>query len=595
MRTTSCLAAVLLVAACSGDAEGNLPELDAEVTVTELAVWDENAWQVVPDVAHPESSHPYRNGSSQTWTIEAPACAQAVRLRFSTLDLEEGFDHLILHDGAGNVIQSLTGRYASAVSQAIPGHIVKLKLVTDYSVTGMGFAVSSVEAVEGGIMCPAIAIPRCADGTVDVNGPAPMCGCPSMPTCESLADFSATLLIGGGFTGASSGHMFTGDGHVSTVQQRPGAEPRVEWVANMSPQVVQDIARQLIVGGFFDVSGVSGEASNMTNSFTATFRGVTRTVQWPVGGAPAGEAERFAEAINHLRKSVTCEPEEEVGLASECREGYECQEGACVASSPSCATVLCPVGTHCEMRQVVCVRAPCNPTPQCIADDEAPSCMCTEQYAPVCGSDGVTYGNACHAGCAQVTVVKQGPCGDEGDPCGGIAAFTCSEGERCRYGEGQFTPPHPDAMGVCVAHNYCDAPADCGHLPHAKCLGSWSCAENQCSYACTLEPVESWERRAADFGSGSPYGNDAYQGWRVSGPAGTQALRVSFASFDLEDDYDFVVLYDWAWNEVARYTGDLGAFVSANVEGPSAFVVFSSDSSITRSGFRVDAVELLVP
>lgn len=33
---------------------------------------------------------------------------------------------------------------------------------------------------------------------------------------------------------------------------------------------------------------------------------------------------------------------------------------------------------------------------------EGESCVCAEIYAPVCGVDGVTYSNACHAGCKGV-------------------------------------------------------------------------------------------------------------------------------------------------------------------------------------------------
>ena len=85
--------------------------------------------------------------------------------------------------------------------------------------------------------------------------------------------------------------------------------------------------------------------------------------------------------------------------------------------------------------------------------------MCTEQYAPVCGCDGKTYGSYCHAALDRISVESQGECTDDTPQsgggsagsklCGGIAGIQCEAGEYCAYSV-EAKCGAADQSGTCV-------------------------------------------------------------------------------------------------------------------------------------------------
>ncbi len=164
--------------------------------------------------------------------------------------------------------------------------------------------------------------------------------------------------------------------------------------------------------------------------------------------------------------------------------------GPCPFECGECASDAdCPPRQACTAASLCLPPCSCLPCTICTGHC-VDNCVCPLVYNPVCGADGITYGNPCEAGCAGVAVACAGEC-----PCAPACGDgTCSAGpagETCATCEADCGPCPPEcgeclSDAECRAGEVCTAASSC--LPSCSCLPCAVCA-GHCVAACVCPAV----------------------------------------------------------------------------------------------------------
>ncbi len=130
--------AVITVAA----KDGSNVQASCNVTV-------KNNRYLVTDINGMESSHNYANDCTDSWVYTKPGAASLKVTFDAKTELEDGFDYLLIYDGADGQVGKYTGTQLAGAEILVPGDTVKIQLATDDGGTAWGFKVSQI--VEGSV------------------------------------------------------------------------------------------------------------------------------------------------------------------------------------------------------------------------------------------------------------------------------------------------------------------------------------------------------------------------------------------------------------------------------------------------------------
>jgi hypothetical protein len=179
------------------------------------------------------------------------------------------------------------------------------------------------------------------------------------------------------------------------------------------------------------------------------------------GGTSASTPPPTQDSTDRSANEAPAEPSPTEAVARAC--------GGMVAGQTPCAA-----NEFCDFpRDAMCGAA--DATGVCRARPE----MCTEQYAPVCGCDDRTFGNACQAASHGVSVATEGECPERvaaaGEICGTRGALPCGDGLFCDFPT-TANCGRADAPGTCAPK-----PEICDARVHHVCGCDGTTYENECA------------------------------------------------------------------------------------------------------------------
>ncbi len=188
-----------------------------------------------------------------------------------------------------------------------------------------------------------------------------------------------------------------------------------------------------------------------------------------------------------------------------------CEGGVCIhATMPDCGNCwddkMCSDSSYCRYPDGECDNAKsgdCVPIPE----------GCFDVWLPVCGCDGVTYGNECELQAAKQSMAYEGEC-KGGDECGGFIGIPCPKGTYCQYPADMCNGA--DMMGECV-----EVTEVCEKIYDPVCACNGKTYGNPCELAKAMQQIDHYGECKSDNACGGIMGLPCKEGAYCQYPEGS--------------------------------------------------------------------------
>ena len=119
-------------------------------------------------VTNIQSDHPYTNSTDRVWVVDGGSAATRIRLHFSRIETEAGFDWVYILDNNKNMVESYTAANSDVWTPWVTGRVAKIELTTDSGNAYWGFACDKYETqtIGGGLAGVSIGLAPDSRGTV---------------------------------------------------------------------------------------------------------------------------------------------------------------------------------------------------------------------------------------------------------------------------------------------------------------------------------------------------------------------------------------------------------------------------------------------